>query len=60
MNQRYKTPPNQVEHHGDCRPDATLRIETDELEAFHYSCMQDTTIADPFGNRLTFTNTIST
>uniref|UniRef100_UPI0037536C81 glyoxalase superfamily protein n=1 Tax=Polaromonas sp. TaxID=1869339 RepID=UPI0037536C81 len=23
------------EHHGDCSPGAALRIETDELEAFH-------------------------
>lgn len=66
------------EHHGDCSPGAALRIEADELEAFHQQLhaadykyakpglevmpwgSQDMTIADPFGNRLTFTNAIST
>lgn len=65
------------EHHGDCSPGAALRIETDELEAFHrellvkaYSYARpeleqtawgsiDMSIKDPFGNRLTFTNAIS-
>ncbi|MGQ4877248.1 glyoxalase superfamily protein [Billgrantia sp. LNSP4103-1] len=66
------------EHHGDASPGAALRIETDELEAFHRQLhaaeyryakpvlqempwgSQDMTVADPFGNRLTFTNAIST
>ncbi|MCE8026506.1 glyoxalase superfamily protein [Billgrantia aerodenitrificans] len=66
------------EHHGDCSPGAALRIETDELEAFHQQLnaagygfakpnieampwgSQDMTLADPFGNRLIFTNAIST
>lgn len=66
------------EHHGDCSPGAALRIETDELEAFHQQLhaagykyakpgleempwgSMDMTIADPFGNKLTFTNAIST
>ncbi|MES2687606.1 MAG: glyoxalase superfamily protein [Pseudomonadota bacterium] len=66
------------EHHGDCSPGAAMRIETDELEAFHsellakgYSYARpgleetpwgstDMSIRDPFGNRLTFTNAIST
>lgn len=66
------------EHHGDGSPGTALRIETDELEAFHQQLLaadykyakpgledtpwgsRDMTIADPFGNRLTFTNAIST
>lgn len=66
------------EHYGDCSPGAALRIESDELEAFHQQLhiadymyakpslevmpwgSQDMTITDPFGNRLTFTNAIST
>lgn len=66
------------EHHGDCCPGAALRIETDDLEAFHHQLNEtgypyakpsmeempwgstDMTVADPFGNRLTFTNAIST
>lgn len=66
------------EHHGDGSPGAAMRIETDELAAFHaellakaYSYARpglektawdsvDMSIRDPFGNRLTFTNAIST
>lgn len=66
------------EHHGDCSPGAALRIETDELTAFHAELLAkaypyarpglettawdsiDMSIRDPFGNRLTFTNAIST
>ena len=66
------------EHHGDCCPGAAMRIETDELEAFHESLAakryrnarpgiekmpwggKDMSVIDPFGNRLTFTNTAST
>lgn len=66
------------EHHGDCSPGAAMRIETDELDAFHQQLLaknyknarpgivdtpwesRDMSIKDPFGNRLTFTNVIST
>lgn len=66
------------EHHGDCSPGAAMRIETDELEAFHQQLLaknykharpgiedtawesRDMSVRDPFGNRLTFTNAIST
>ena len=66
------------EHHGDCSPGAAMRIETDELDAFHQQLLaknykharpgiedtpwesRDMSIHDPFGNRLTFTNAIST
>ncbi|MCZ8256761.1 MAG: glyoxalase superfamily protein, partial [Polaromonas sp.] len=66
------------EHHGDCSPGAALRIETDELDAFHQQLLaknykharpgiedtpwesRDMSVRDPFGNRLTFTNAIST
>ena len=66
------------EHHGDACPGAALRIETDQIEAFHqelaakrYAYMnpgiedtpwgsKDVCVIDPFGNRLTFTNAIST
>ncbi|WP_457279417.1 glyoxalase superfamily protein [Polaromonas sp. P5_D5] len=66
------------EHHGDCSPGAAMRIETDELDAFHQQLLaknykharpgiedtawesRDMSIRDPFGNRLTFTNAIST
>ena len=66
------------EHHGDCCPGAAMRIETDELEAFHEALAakryknarpgiekmpwgdMDMSVTDPFGNRLTFTNTAST
>lgn len=66
------------EHHGDCSPGAAMRIETDELDAFHQHLLakqypyakphiqdtpwdsRDISIRDPFGNRLTFTNAIST
>lgn len=30
------------EHHGDCSPGAALRIETDELEAFHRELLAKT------------------
>ena len=57
---------------------AAMRIETDELEAFHEELAakcnknarpgiekmswgsKDMSVTDPFGNRLTFTNAIST
>jgi len=66
------------EHHGDCCPGAAMRIETDELDAFHADLMakayqnarpgieetpwdsRDMSVSDPFGNRLTFTNAVST
>lgn len=66
------------EHHGDCSPGTAMRIETDELDAFHQQLLaknykharpriedtawesRDMSIRDPFGNRLTFTNAIST
>jgi uncharacterized glyoxalase superfamily protein PhnB len=66
------------EHHGDCSPGAAMRIETDELDAYHQHLLaknykharpgiektawdsRDMSITDPFGNRLTFTNAIST
>lgn len=66
------------EHHGDCCPGAAMRIETDELEAFHQALVakryrharpgiekmpwggKDMSVTDPFGNRLTFTDTAST
>jgi uncharacterized glyoxalase superfamily protein PhnB len=66
------------EHHGDCSPGAAMRIETDELDAFHQELVarnykharpgiedtawgsRDLSVRDPFGNRLTFTNAIST
>lgn len=65
------------EHHGDGSPGAALRIQTDELEAFHRELLAKTSsyarpglqempwgstdmpLHDPFGNRLTFTNAIS-
>jgi uncharacterized glyoxalase superfamily protein PhnB len=66
------------EHHGDCSPGAAVRIETDELDAFHQQLLaarykyarpgveqtpwgtREMAIADPFGNRLTFTSAVST
>lgn len=66
------------EHHGDCSPGAAMRIETDELDAYHQQLLaknykharpgiedtawesRDMSVRDPFGNRLTFTNAIST
>ncbi|MGI9179678.1 MAG: glyoxalase superfamily protein [Longimicrobiaceae bacterium] len=66
------------EHHGDCSPGAAVRIETDELDAFHQQLLaarykyarpgveqtpwgtREMSIADPFGNRLTFTSAVST
>ncbi|MBX2869112.1 MAG: VOC family protein [Acidiferrobacterales bacterium] len=66
------------EHHGDCCPGASVRIETNELEKYqedlsekHYEYSRpgieempwgskDMSISDPFGNKLTFTNAIST
>ena len=66
------------EHHGDACPGSAMRIETDDVEAFHrelaaksYAYMRpgiedtpwnskDVCVIDPFGNRLTFTNAIST
>lgn len=66
------------EHHGDACPGASMRIETDDVEAFHRELMakpyaytrpgiedtpwhsRDVGVIDPFGNRLTFTNAIST
>ena len=66
------------EHHGDCCPGGAMRIETNELEAFHADLTakryknarpgieetpwnsRDMSVTDPFGNRLTFTNAVST
>lgn len=66
------------EHHGDGSPGAAMRIETDELDAYHQQLLvknykharpgiedtawesRDMSVRDPFGNRLTFTNAIST
>ena len=66
------------EHHGDGCPGASMRIETDELEAFQEELAakryrnarpgietmpwgsRDMSVSDPFGNRLTFTNAVST
>lgn len=66
------------EHHGDACPGSSMRIQTDEIEAFHRELMakpypymrpgiedtpwgsRDVSVADPFGNRLTFTNAVST
>jgi len=66
------------EHHGDCSPGAAMRIQVDDIEAFHQKLAgknykfarpgiedtpwssRDVTVKDPFGNRLTFTNHIST
>lgn len=66
------------EHHGDACPGAAMRIETDDIEAFHAELIarrygnarpgleetpwgsKDVSVTDPFGNRLTFTNAIST
>ena len=66
------------EHHGDCSPGAAIRVETNELAAFHTELAskrykyarpgveempwgsKDMSVKDPFGNRLTFTNAIST
>ncbi|OWQ45349.1 glyoxalase/bleomycin resistance/extradiol dioxygenase family protein [Roseateles noduli] len=66
------------EHHGDACPGAAMRIETDDIDAFHAELIarrygnarpgleetpwgsKDVSVTDPFGNRLTFTNAIST
>ena len=66
------------EHHGDCSPGAAMRIQVDDIDAFHrelsakqyrYARPQvedapwgsrELSVRDPFGNRLTFTDAIST
>ncbi|MEO0538931.1 MAG: glyoxalase superfamily protein [Cyanobacteria bacterium P01_A01_bin.123] len=66
------------EHYGDCCPGSAMRIESNELDAFHQELIaknyrhfrpaieetpwgsRDMSVTDPFGNRLTFTNAIST
>jgi catechol 2,3-dioxygenase-like lactoylglutathione lyase family enzyme len=66
------------EHHGDCSPGAAMRIECDDIDAFHQELTarnygnsgpaievtawdsRDMSVKDPFGNRLVFTNAIST
>jgi uncharacterized glyoxalase superfamily protein PhnB len=66
------------EHHGDCCPGAAMRIEVDDIDAYHAELRakaygyarpgiddtpwgsRDMSVKDPFGNRLTFTNAIST
>lgn len=66
------------EHHGDCCPGSAIRIESNELDAFHQDLTsknyrhfrpaieetpwgtRDMLVIDPFGNRLTFTNAVST
>ncbi len=66
------------EHYGDCCPGAAMRIETNELDAFHAELIakrykycrpaiekmpwgtRDMSVKDPFGNRLTFTDAVST
>ena len=62
------------EHHGDCCPGASLRIEASDLDAYQAQLLakqykysrpgigempwgtREMCIADPFGNRLTFTS----
>ncbi len=66
------------EHHGDCIPGAGMRIQVDDIDAFHQELIdkkykharpgicdtpwgsRDMTVTDPFGNKLTFTNAVST
>lgn len=66
------------EHYGDCCPGSAMRIEANELDAFHQDLIsknyrhfrpaieetpwgsRDMLVIDPFGNRLTFTNAVST
>ncbi len=66
------------EHHGDCCPGAGMRIQIEDIDAYHAELIakqygyarpgihdmpwgsRDMSIADPFGNRLTFTSAIST
>ncbi len=66
------------EHHGDCCPGAAMRIEIDDIDAYHAELIakaygyakpgidatpwgsRDMSVKDPFGNRLTFTDAIST
>lgn len=70
--------PHLSEHHGDCSSGAAMRIETSDLDAFHFELAakhykyarpgiekmpwgtRDMSVKDPFGNSLTFTNSIST
>ncbi len=65
------------EHHGDACPGSAVRIETDELDAFHAELTaakykyarpgietmpwdsRELRIADPFGNRLTFFQSVA-
>lgn len=66
------------EHHYDCCPGSAMRIEIDDIDAYHQYLIEkqyknarpgiqdtpwgsrDMSISDPFGNRLVFTNAIST
>ena len=66
------------EHHGDCCPGAAMRIEVEDIDAYHAELTakdygyarpgiddtpwgsRDISVKDPFGNRLVFTNAIST
>ncbi|VXC39262.1 glyoxalase superfamily protein [Massilia sp. 9I] len=66
------------EHHGDCCPGAAMRIEVEDIDAYHAELTEknygyarpgiddtpwgsrDMSVKDPFGNRLVFTNAIST
>lgn len=66
------------EHYGDCTPGAAMKIETNELDAYHKQLTakqykharpgieempwgsRDMSIKDPFGNRLTFTDAVTT
>ena len=65
------------EHHGDCSPGSAIRIETENVDAYHQELLakqykyarpgienqpwgsREMSISDPFGNRLTFSQTIT-
>ena len=65
------------EHHGDCSPGSAIRIETENVDAYHQELIakqykyarpgvqnqpwgsREMSISDPFGNRLTFSQTIT-
>jgi catechol 2,3-dioxygenase-like lactoylglutathione lyase family enzyme len=64
-----------TEHHGDCTPGASVRVETSDVGALHAELLakqyryarpniesmpwgsREMSLADPFGNRLTFATT---